>query len=54
MPYTTAELIEQLKSVSEVDLLEMLDLTTEDLINYLRDRIEEREDYIRTQLGFDG
>lgn len=54
MPYTTAELLERLKDIPEIDLLELLDVTSEDLINYMRDRIEEREDYIREQLGLAG
>jgi len=54
MPYTTAELFERLKTIPEIDLIELLDLTTEDLLSYLRDKIEEREDYIRQQLGLDG
>lgn len=35
------ELIEKLKSLDEVTLLELLELTTEDLIDAFADRIED-------------
>lgn len=54
MPYTTMELLDKLKQIPEIDILELLDITTEDLISAFRDKIEEREDYVRTQLGLDG
>lgn len=44
---TDRELLEKLKRVDEIDLLELLDVTSEDLVNYLTDRIlEDRERYV--------
>lgn len=54
MPYTTLEFLETLRQLPEIDLLELLELSTEDLISAFRDKIEERENYIRGQLGLGG
>ena len=42
------------KHVEETQMLELLDLTTEDLVEAFSDRIEERYAYIVQQLEIDG
>jgi len=41
---TFEELCEKLYRVDEVSLLETLELTSEDIVNAFRDRIEERQE----------
>jgi len=41
---TSEELCEKLYRVDEVSLLETLELTSEDIVNAFRDRIEERQE----------
>lgn len=49
-----AELLEQLKQIDEVLLLELLELTSEDIVDAFLDRIAERETYIRHEMmGFE-
>jgi len=45
-----AELLDRLKNLDEVLLLDLLGLTSEDLVDAFLDTIEEREEYIRDQL----
>lgn len=40
------ELIKKLKKIDEVSLLELLEITSEDLVDVFVDKIEERIDYI--------
>jgi len=47
---TLRELAEDLATYDEVDVLEMLDLTSEMVINRFMDRVEEREAYLRKEL----
>lgn len=47
-----AELLEQLKQIDEVLLLELLELTSEDIVDAFLDRIIERETYIRHEIDF--
>jgi len=42
-----AELLEKLKQLDEVLLLELLDLKSEELVDAFLDKIAEREAYIR-------
>lgn len=42
-----AELLEKLKQLDEVLLLELLELTSEDIVDAFVDRVAERETYIR-------
>jgi hypothetical protein len=46
-----AELIEQLRSVDEVLLLELLELTSTDIVDAFTDRVLENEDRIRRYLS---
>lgn len=49
-----AELLEKLRKLDEVLLLELLDVKSEDIIDAFLDKIEEREIYIRNELeGFE-
>ena len=43
----TQELIEKLKKLDEVLLVELLELTRENIVDAFLDRIAERETYIR-------
>ena len=54
MATTWQELLEALRDVDEIEFLELLDLDTSDLILYCKERIAERESYIRHQLGLEG
>jgi hypothetical protein len=45
-----AELLEKLKKLDEVLLLELLELTSEDVVDAFLDRIAERETYIRHEV----
>ena len=47
---TLRELAEDLATYDEVDVLELLDLTSEMVINRFMDRVEEREAYLRKEL----
>lgn len=44
------ELLEKLRKVDEVTLLELLDIESDDLIDMFGDRITERMDYIHRYL----
>ena len=47
------ELLERLKKEDEVYLLELLNLSSEELVDTFQDTIEERQEYIREQLALD-
>jgi len=44
------ELIDELRKVDEVTLLELLDIEADDLVDMFGDKIKERIDYIRKYL----
>lgn len=48
---TLDELMEALKTYDEVDLLEILDISSEDLIAAFEDRIIDRQDQLKEALG---
>ena len=50
---TKTELLKQLRNLEETLLLELLDLTSDDLVDAFLDIIEERHDYIHAQLEED-
>ena len=45
-PNTFADVLERLKRETEVDLLEILDLSSEELVDLLQDTIEDKLDRI--------
>lgn len=45
------ELIEELRKVDEVTLLELLDIEADDLIDMFGDKVKERLDYIHNYLN---
>ena len=45
-PNTFADVLERLKRETEVDLLEILDLSSEELVDLLQDTIEDKLDKI--------
>jgi hypothetical protein len=51
MVRTLTELCEALKKVDEISLLEVLNITSEDIVEQFKDRIE--EDYERLSSDFD-
>lgn len=46
---TLTELSERLKNIDEVSLLEVLDISSEELIDRFQDRIEDRFDYLEKE-----
>lgn len=49
-----AELLEKLKKLDEVLLLELLEITSEEIVDSFLDKIDEKENYIRHELwGFE-
>jgi hypothetical protein len=44
------ELLEKLRHLDEVTLLELLEVTSEDIVDRFLDRIIEKNDYIRKEL----
>lgn len=54
MALTHEEVKEKLKQVPEVDLLELLEISSEDLVDRFDDRIEEKRTYLEEDLeGWD-
>lgn len=51
MAHTYPEMLAALLKLDELSLLELLDISTEELVNtYLTDLIEEKQEYIRLAL----
>lgn len=42
----------ELRKQEETTILELLDLTTDELVDAFLEKVEEREEYIRKALGF--
>lgn len=53
MSLTLADVIEHLKKLDETTLLEVLDLSAEDIVDRFPDKIEERLDYLLEDLEDD-
>lgn len=47
------ELCERLKQVNEVDLLELLDISSEELVEQFKDRIEDRYEILMQEFDED-
>lgn len=47
---TSAEVREKLKKLPEIDLLEILEITSEELVDRFDDKIEEKEEYFISDL----
>jgi len=47
---TEKDVMDKLKEMPEIDVLEILDITTEDLVDRFQDKIEERRDYFEEDL----
>jgi hypothetical protein len=52
-PLTFKELKERLKRLDEITLLELLDLTSEELVELLADVIEQRQEKLRKEIDDD-
>jgi len=50
MSLTEKDLNDKLKNLPEVDLLEILDICSEDIVDRFQDKIEERRDYFEQDL----
>jgi hypothetical protein len=50
MPLTLPEICDRLKSIDEVSLLEILNITSEDLVERFQDLIEEKADNLEEEL----
>jgi hypothetical protein len=44
------ELLEELRHIDEVTLLELLEITSEELVDTFRDRILEKDEFIRKEI----
>lgn len=53
-PLTLQELQERLKRLDEISLLELLNVTSEDLIEMFVDRIEDNFDRLMNEVDYDG
>lgn len=53
-PLTLQELQERLKRLDELYLLELLDVTSEEIVEMFIDRIEERFDQLMDEVDYDG
>lgn len=49
MAITLTELQDKLKHIDEISLMEVLEISSEDLVNRFVDRIEERMDHLATE-----
>ena len=50
MPLTDEEIKERLKQLDEISLLEILEISSEDIVEKFSERIEKRSDYFITDL----
>lgn len=50
MPLTLPEICDRLKSIDEVSLLEILNITSEDIVERFQDLIEEKADNLEEEL----
>jgi len=50
MTLTTKDVNDRLRQISEVDLLEILDITSEDILDRFQDKIDQRRDYFEEDL----
>ena len=53
MATTFSELLERLKTFDEVYVLELINVTSDELVDAFEDQIEARQEYIRNQLAED-
>jgi hypothetical protein len=53
MAMTFKELLERLKREDEVYLLELINISPDELVDAFEDKIEDRQEYIRNQLAED-
>jgi hypothetical protein len=53
MQLTLEELKERLKTVPEVDLLELLDITAEDLVTQFSERIEDNQEILNNEVQWE-
>lgn len=51
MAMTFAELVRQLKEYDELTVLELLEISAEDIVERFSDKIEERFDYLEEQVS---
>ena len=51
---TLQELKERLKRLDELSLLEVLDVTSEEIVEYFEDRIEDNFDKLLREVEYDG
>lgn len=52
MAITAAEMLEKLKEVDEVALLELLDISSEDIVERFSDRIDDKIDELLEEFDF--
>jgi hypothetical protein len=51
---TLEELKERLKRLDEMSLLELLDVTSEEIVEYFEDRVEDNYDRLLREVDYDG
>lgn len=50
MSYTLREIMSRLKQLDEITLMEVLEISSEDLIERFLDRVEERQDQLEQEV----
>lgn len=50
---TKQEVVEQLRQLDEVTLLEILEVTSEELVDVFLDKIDDKLEYLQQQLSID-
>lgn len=53
MPLTLRDLMSKLKQLDEITLLEVLDITSEEIIERFIDKVEQRYDFLEKELNDD-
>ena len=53
MPLTLTDLMSKLKHLDEITLLEVLDITSEEIIERFIDKVEQRYDFLEKELNDD-
>jgi hypothetical protein len=53
MHLTDKEIAERLKQLPELDLIELLNLTSEDIVDRFQDVIEGKADFLQQQVDWD-
>lgn len=53
MTTTLNDLYEKLRYIDEISILEILDITTEEILNRFQDKVEEKYEELRTEFDYE-